>query len=391
MPWVRSTFLIKAPVFPVFQHRAGAVSCRAQDHRIRKEAASALGPMIAASRQVKQCTCAALLLPCDGNRSHNVDVKRKVSAQRRREIDRQATELRLDAIRRGLATEETVDRILRALPEVFPLEAWRLAHGWTRVELSARLDMLYETDGLAQPHLDAATLCRWEHGSRRPSEERIDYLCRLYRTRPDRLGFGADHTPAHVGHLQRAGIIDAYPYTGEESQRDLLDRIRNATQRINMFGLTRNYYARDEVMAVFEAKAAAGVPIQLFVMDPYCESRRDRYRIEPAEAAMESPDRYVREVLRPLHNLASRYPAFRIFLFNFPCSYGIEEIDDVCRIMLYGHGKRGTQGPVITIAEGSPTHVHLVDQIRWLEKLAQGDASEPWTSKGVRVWLFNPE
>ncbi|RAY15360.1 hypothetical protein DPM19_11700 [Actinomadura craniellae] len=190
----------------------------------------------------------------------------------------------------------------------------------------------------------------------------------------------------YVGHLQRAGIIDAYPYTGEESQQDLLDRIKAARQRINMFGLTRNYYARDEVLPVFEEKAAAGVPVQLFIMDPYCDSRRDRYRIEPAEAAMEDPDRYVREILRPLHALSTKHPAFKIFLFNFPCSFAIEEVDDACRMMLYGHGKRGTQGPIITVTEGSPTHIYCVDQIRWLERLAQGDTPEPWASKGIRVW-----
>ncbi|WP_169803799.1 helix-turn-helix domain-containing protein [Actinomadura rubrobrunea] len=314
----------------------------------------------------------------------------RIPAARRREIERKATEIRLDGIRRGLATEEIVDRMLRALgPELFPLEAWRLANGWSRAEVSARLDSLYERDGLAPPGIDAATLCRWEHGERRPSEERIDYLCRLYRTRPDRLGYGTDHTPGEVGHLQRAGIIDAYPHTTEESEHDLISRIRNARERINMFGLTRNFYAREDVLPVFAEKAAAGVPVQLFIMDPYCDSRRDRYRIEPAEAAMEDPDRYVREVLRPLSAAAARHERLRIFLYNFPCSFAIEEIDDVCRVMLYGHGKRGTQGPIVTFAEGSSSHAYFVDQIRWLERLSQGDTPEPWASKGIRVTPLN--
>lgn len=310
----------------------------------------------------------------------------RISPGRRREMERQANEIRLDAIRRGLANEETVQRMVRDLPGLLPLEAWRLAHGWTRAEVSARLDMLYESDQLEPPHIDAAVLCRWEHGDRKPGEERIEYLCRLFRTRPDRLGFGSDHSPGDSDYPNRAGIIDAYPHTSEESEHDLLDRLRAARNRINMFGLTRNFYARETVLPIFEERAAAGVPIQIFIMDPYCDSRADRYRIEPAEAAMEDPDRYVREILRPLAEVSKRTPLLKIFLFNFPCSFAIEEVDDVARVMLYGHGKRGTQGPIITFTEGSSAHTYLVDQIRWLERLAEdGPTPEPWASKGIRV------
>lgn len=274
---------------------------------------------------------------------------------------------------------------MRAVPNVVPLEAWRFANGWTRGEVSARLDMLYEADGLAPPNIDSASLCRWEHGDRRPSDERIEYFCRLYRTRPDQLGFGKDHTPAVVGHIQRAGIVDAYPYTCENSEKDLVDRLANARSRINMFGLTRNYYAHDEVRPILESKAKR-LPITLYLMDPYCDSRRDRYRIEPAEAAMEDPERYVREVLSPLHAMAQRYEKFNIFLYNFPCSFAIEEIDDVCRIMLYGHGKRGTQGPIITFAQGSSSFTFFTDQIRWLERMSSETPTlEPWASKGIEV------
>lgn len=309
----------------------------------------------------------------------------KIPVQRRREIDRLVGEIRMEGIRRGLAVEEIVNRILSAIPEVFPLQAWRMANGWTRAEVAARLDALYEADDLAPPPLDAAMLCRWEHGDRRPGDERIEYFCRLYRTRPDRLGYGVDHSPGNVDHLQRAGIIDAYPFTSEESEQDLLTRIREARRRINMFGLTRNFYGHPDVLPVLEEKAATGVRVQIFVMDPYCDSRRDRYRIEPAEASMEDPERYLREILRPLHMASLRQSRLQVYLFNFPVSFAIEEVDSVCRVMLYGHGKRGTQGPVIVFAEGSSPHTYLVDQIRWLERMSEGDTPEPWASKGIEV------
>ncbi|GAA2628328.1 hypothetical protein GCM10010411_77010 [Actinomadura fulvescens] len=309
----------------------------------------------------------------------------KVTTRKRGEIERRANEIRFDGIRRGLAVEETADRIMRELPEVFPLEAWRLANGWTRAEVAARIDMLYEADGLIPPAIDAATLCRWELGERRPGQERIDYLCRLYRTRPDRLGYGSDHTGAEVTHMQRAGIIDAYPYTSTESEADLRDRISAARHRINLFGLTRNYYVHREVLPLLEARAAAGVPVTVYVMDPWCPSRKDRYRIEPAEATMEDPERYSREILVPLSLASERHKAFRIFTFNFPCSFAIEEIDDAARVMLYGHGMRGTQGPIVTFGSQGPAYTYLTDQLRWLERLAEDPAFEPWASKGIRV------
>ncbi|MEU5877178.1 helix-turn-helix transcriptional regulator [Spirillospora sp. NPDC047279] len=309
---------------------------------------------------------------------------KKISPARRREIEREASAIRLDGIRRGLTVEETVTRILEAVPEVLALEAWRFANGWTRTEVSARLDNHYEQEGLEPPHLSAADICRWEHGERRPGDERIEYFCRLYRTRPDRLGFGTDHSRTDMDHLRRTGILDAFPYTSTESEEDLAERVRNARQRINMFGLTRNFYGREAMLSLFEERARA-MPVRIFVMDPFCDSRKDRYRIEPSEAAMEDPGRYVREILRPLYGVAQRERNFRVFLYNFPCSFAIEEIDDAVRVMLYGHGKRGTQGPILVFGGETSTQNFFVDQIRWLERLSEGETPEPWASKGISV------
>jgi hypothetical protein len=150
----------------------------------------------------------------------------------------------MDGLRRGLTVEETANRILRQCPEVLPLQAWRLAHGWTRAEVSAR---------------------------------------------PDRLGFGTDHGPDDPDHLRANGIIDAYPFTCQDSEQNLLTRI-----------------------------------------DDVCQAM-------------------------------------------------------LCRVMLYGHGKRGTQGPIITYAASTSAHTYFVDQIRWLEPLTTEPDLEPWASKGIRV------
>jgi len=309
---------------------------------------------------------------------------------RRLRLAQHAHDVRLRCLRDGLTPAAITDAICQEVPEIFGLEAWRLAHGWSRTEVSARLDALYETDQLAPPRITSAELCRWEHDQRRPNDERIEYLCRLYHTRPDRLGFGIDYSSVDINHLAYAGITNLWPRTNTEALNDLVARVKDAQTEISVFGLTRNFYAKDEILPLFESKAT-DIPVTFYVMDPQCASRRDRYRIEPIEAAMEDPARYTREVLRPLFGAARRVmPAaspsagLRIFKYNFPCSFAIEKIDRSCRVMLYGHGKRGTEGPILAFNEGTPYWEYFADQIAWLHRLAT-NPREPWTSKGLTV------
>jgi hypothetical protein len=196
-------------------------------------------------------------------------------------------------------------------------------------------------------------------------------------------------------HLQRAGVSDMWPCTNEQSFADLAERIEGARSHITLFGLTRNFYARDLVLPRLEAKAV-GIPVTVYAMDPACDSRRDRYRIEPAEAAREDPRRYVRDVLGPLHAAGERVrvqaaegAGLHIYLYNFPCSFAMEQIDRHCRVMLYGHGKRGTDGPILVFEEGTPYYDFFDDQIRWLQQLAT-DPGEPWTTKGLVVRPLEP-
>ncbi|WP_328825842.1 hypothetical protein OHT77_00400 [Streptomyces sp. NBC_00252] len=190
--------------------------------------------------------------------------------------------------------------------------------------------------------------------------------------------------------VQNSGLYGIWPRTTSESQRDLVTRIRNARSRINFFGLTRNFYARDEILPVFEEKGRT-IPVNFYVMDPNCASRKDRYRLEPPEAAMEDPRRYTREVLRPLFDAAKRVSldcnpnaGLKIWTYNFQCSFGVEEVDDAYRVMLYGHGKRGTESPILGFGEGSEFAAFFAGQVRWLERLA-AENPEPWQSKGLAV------
>jgi hypothetical protein len=96
--------------------------------------------------------------------------------------------------------DRVVDEIRQACADCSLLEATRLAHGLTRQQLSWAVDALYEEDGLAPPHLDPSDIWAWERGRHQPTPEHQRYLTRAYRTRPDRLGFGEDHSrPAQEG------------------------------------------------------------------------------------------------------------------------------------------------------------------------------------------------
>lgn len=199
----------------------------------------------------------------------------------------------------------------------------------------------------------------------------------------------AIRTTTGVDTVGQAPISGLWPRTSPEVLDDLVSRVSAAHEEVSVFGLSRNFYAKDDMLPLFESKASE-IPVTFYVMDPGCESRRDRYRLEPVEAAMEDPARYKREILRPLHAASQRIaPAtpsagLRIYTYNFPCSFSIEKIDRSCRVMLYGHGKRGTEGPIFVFDDNTPYWDYFAGQMQWLERLAK-DPREPWTSKGLVV------
>ncbi|MEU9886967.1 XRE family transcriptional regulator [Sphaerisporangium sp. NPDC051011] len=98
-----------------------------------------------------------------------------------------------------MSVEQTVRAILADLqPEMLPLEAWRLAYGWSRPQCLAAILRLYEADGLAEPALNSSMLCKWEHGKGDPGPEYGGVLCRLYGVSPNQLG---------LRHLSRSASV----------------------------------------------------------------------------------------------------------------------------------------------------------------------------------------
>ncbi|WP_326642826.1 hypothetical protein OG884_18945 [Streptosporangium sp. NBC_01755] len=78
--------------------------------------------------------------------------------------------------------------ILKKVPEMLPLEAWRLAHGWSRARAIEEIAALYAEDGLERPDVNTVMLCKWEHGQGKPGSVYSEVLCRLYGVSAERLG-----------------------------------------------------------------------------------------------------------------------------------------------------------------------------------------------------------
>lgn len=118
----------------------------------------------------------------------------RISRARRAEIQRQAQLVRQHGQRVGWDVERIVETILARFPDVAPLEAWRLAYGWSRRQAIDGIAALYLDDGLAPPPINTSMLCRWEHDDVAVSFEYSAALVRLYRTTPAQLGLG-ERTP----------------------------------------------------------------------------------------------------------------------------------------------------------------------------------------------------
>jgi hypothetical protein len=112
----------------------------------------------------------------------------KISRAHRAELQRAATQIRRDGQRARWNVERIAATILTDIPDILPLEAWRLAYGWSRPDTVTALLSLYTGDGLRAPLLNTAMLCRWEHGAIAPSGDYELMLSRLYQVHPAQLG-----------------------------------------------------------------------------------------------------------------------------------------------------------------------------------------------------------
>ncbi|MGJ6966077.1 hypothetical protein ACSDR0_29625 [Streptosporangium sp. G11] len=133
----------------------------------------------------------------------------QITRSRRAQIQREAAALRMRGQRDGFPPERIVTAMRGTFPEVSPLEAWRLALGWSRAQTVTQIADLYLADGLKPPALSEAMLCRFEHGPDRPGPEYATMLARAYGAHLDQLGLRPRCVCGYGG--QRYGPSKAHP------------------------------------------------------------------------------------------------------------------------------------------------------------------------------------
>ncbi|MGH3696038.1 MAG: hypothetical protein ACRDRX_18950 [Pseudonocardiaceae bacterium] len=124
----------------------------------------------------------------------------RISRARRAEFQHRAAQIRQQGQRAAWDVATIASEIARQLPEVTPLEAWRLAYGWSRPQVVAAVLELYRHAGLAEPGLTSARLCRWEHDCVQPELDYAHALARVYQVSPRRLGITVSGIVADGGY-----------------------------------------------------------------------------------------------------------------------------------------------------------------------------------------------
>ena len=130
----------------------------------------------------------------------------RISRARRAELQYRlqyrAAQIRQRGQRAGWDVAIIAEEITRQLPEVKPLEVWRLAYGWSRPQVVAAVSEVYRCAGLDEPGLTSARLCRWEHDAVQPELDYVHALARVYQVSPRRLGIKLSGMVADSGYGQ---------------------------------------------------------------------------------------------------------------------------------------------------------------------------------------------
>jgi transcriptional regulator with XRE-family HTH domain len=94
----------------------------------------------------------------------------------------------------GMSVEDTAEAI-HAECGVSRLRAWRVARSLKLQEMAALMKEQGRQANRPLASLTHQRISAWERGEDQPSPRYLDALCRLFSTRPDKLGFGEDYGP----------------------------------------------------------------------------------------------------------------------------------------------------------------------------------------------------
>ena len=183
-------------------------------------------------------------------------------------------------------------------------------------------------------------------------------------------------------------ISKIFNKTGNESEEDLINRLKSAENEFIAFGLTRNFYA-DKISDLL-IECAKKINIKIFLMNPDCSSRIDRYRIEPIEASFTEPSRFKSRIINKYKRLIKEFDktasgSLEVYFYDFPCSFALEKIDSSIRVMLYGHGVRGTDSPIFIFDKNDKYFDYFNSQLEWLIKMGSKQEYDEARGLGIKV------
>lgn len=87
------------------------------------------------------------------------------------------------------------------------LRAHRLAWGWSVREATEQVHALCTAQGLGARGLVTRSWWQWEAG-KRPNDDYVDLLCRLFQTSAVHLGYAPDYTPAPTDATASASVAE---------------------------------------------------------------------------------------------------------------------------------------------------------------------------------------
>ncbi|MFF4777594.1 XRE family transcriptional regulator [Microtetraspora fusca] len=117
-----------------------------------------------------------------------------ISRLRRAEFLHRAQEIRRQGQRQRWSVQQIAEAIMRELPQVLPLEAWRWALGWSRAQAITEIADYYTRSRLGTSLVNASMLCKWEHGDVMPGFDYAAALCAVYQADPAQLGLHGNTT-----------------------------------------------------------------------------------------------------------------------------------------------------------------------------------------------------
>ncbi|TCO47361.1 hypothetical protein EV192_117101 [Actinocrispum wychmicini] len=170
------------------------------------------------------------------------------------------------------------------------LRAHRIAFGYTLKEVSDSLKTILREHGTPSDGPAHQRVSSWEKGLDIPTSHYMDALCELYRTRPDRLGFGRDYSKADVGMARRrflraaavGTIVATHPSKTEKTDGERCEDSDQVTvEKLEELVHRRGYrmYISDPADFVSSCVADIAAAQRLLLTDRSSDAQRRAHRV----------------------------------------------------------------------------------------------------------------